>query len=309
MLLPRVIVSRVRFLYVLTFGVGLNRVVSSGAAEVPGTPVFRFRAPVVGYLLFEGVVLPDGFLSYFGERCVDHRSAADGEHALKPPQRHARDLSRFQVHGPQVVRYHGTGARCSGHGGKREAAVVGDGLGKDGVRGEVVDAEGRYDEGRLLRGGEAGKRPPEAAERAVDEQPGCASGALVPLSGDRQHEWQRPDEVRRDAGGEDIALSQSGAHEPETVRSEVAKAAVYQARGGPEVAPPKSPASTSPTRMPDRAASKATRLPSIPPPITSTLNTPIQTPPMRVPSARSRRRRLVDELADGAVVYEIHHRV
>ena len=55
MLLPRVIVSRVRFLYVLTFGVGLDRVVGSGATEVPGALVFRFRAPVVGYLLFEGV--------------------------------------------------------------------------------------------------------------------------------------------------------------------------------------------------------------------------------------------------------------
>src|SRR5215213_7659201 len=135
MLLPRVVVSRVGFLYVPTFGVGLDRVVGSEAAEVPGAPVFWFRAPVVEYLLFEGVVLSHEFLSYFGEGCVDHRPAPDGERALKPPQRHARDLSRFQVHGPQVVRYHGTGARCGGHGGEREAAVVGDGLGKDGVRG------------------------------------------------------------------------------------------------------------------------------------------------------------------------------
>src|ERR671911_490993 len=73
----------------------------------------------------------------------------------------------------------------------------------------------------------------------------------------------------------------------------------------PEVAPPKSPASTSATLSPYLAASNATLLPTIPPPITSTSNTPAPsssnartleplttTSPSRQPPSRSSRSRL-----------------
>src|SRR5215212_5290143 len=57
----------VGFASVLGFGVSFDGLVSSGAAQVPGAPVLGFLAPRVANFLLQGEVLPDGFLSYFGE--------------------------------------------------------------------------------------------------------------------------------------------------------------------------------------------------------------------------------------------------
>jgi hypothetical protein len=53
---------------------------------------------------------------------------------------------------------------------------------------------------------------------------------LAPSSGRRQHERQRPDEMRRDMGGEDVAVPQSRTHEPDIAGSEVAKPTVDEER-------------------------------------------------------------------------------
>src|SRR5215217_4124585 len=57
----------VGFASVLGFGVSFDGLVSSGAAQVPGAPVMGFLAPCGADFLLQGEVLPDGFLSYFGE--------------------------------------------------------------------------------------------------------------------------------------------------------------------------------------------------------------------------------------------------
>src|SRR5215210_4125259 len=112
---------------------------------------------------------------------------------------------------------------------------------EDGVRAEILDAEGRHETGGLLRGDEAGKRSPEPVERSIGEETGCAPGALALPSCRREHERQRPDQMRRDVGSQYVALPQSGTYEPDAARSQVAKPTVDETRGSARGGPAKVP--------------------------------------------------------------------
>src|SRR5918995_7094631 len=58
---------------ILGFGRGFDWLVGSGAAQVPGAPVLGLLGPCVEDFLLQGEVLPDGFLSHFGEGCDYYR--------------------------------------------------------------------------------------------------------------------------------------------------------------------------------------------------------------------------------------------